>query len=44
MRHKNEKFKQRMRMRKERAERLYRFGLVSVALGIGLAWFGMVKL
>lgn len=44
MRSRNEKFKQRMRLRKERADRLYRVGLFSVALGIGLAWFGMIKL
>ena len=38
MSRKNEKFKERMRRRQARAERLYRFALMSVALGVGLAW------
>jgi hypothetical protein len=44
---KNEKFKERMhsrRMRQARAERLYRFGMVSVMLGIGLACIGAIRL
>lgn len=44
MKKKNEKFKARMRVQQARAERLYRFGLVSVALGIGLACLGAMRL
>ena len=44
MRRKNEKFKERMRVRRARADRLYRFGLVSVVLGTGLVWLGMLQL
>jgi hypothetical protein len=44
---KNERFKERMRsvrVRQARAERLYRLGMVSVMLGIGLACLGVIKL
>jgi len=41
---KKEKFKERMRRRQARAERLYRFSLMSVALGIGLACFGAMRM
>ncbi|HZW20140.1 hypothetical protein [Noviherbaspirillum sp.] len=44
MSRKNEKFKERMRRRQARAERLYRFALMSVALGVGLACLGAMRM
>ena len=44
MSRKNEKFKERMRERQARADRLYRFALVSVALGIGIVCFGALRM
>ena len=44
---KNEKFKERMhirRLRQARAERVYRYGLVSVMLGIGIVCIGAIRL
>lgn len=44
MRNRNEKFKQRMRMKKERVERLQRFGLITVVLGVSLFWLGATRM
>lgn len=44
MKKKNEKFKERMRVKQARAERLYRLGMMTVALGIGLACLGAIRM
>ena len=44
MSRKNQQFKERMRMKQARAERLYRVALVSVAVGIGLVCFGAMRM
>ncbi|HEX7633716.1 MAG TPA: hypothetical protein VF427_00375 [Noviherbaspirillum sp.] len=44
MRSRNENFKKRIQLRQARIERLYRFSLAAIALGIGLVFLGTFKI